>query len=131
MESNFTITIVVGLVLAVVLIFGYEIMLQNEEKLQLATESTMSIKDGDKVNIDFVSYIDGVAYDGATTGGKGADLTIGSDTMTEMEQQLIDAHPGDTLDIWITFPKDYSHNKTLAGNEVLFVVKVNGIYVPA
>jgi len=130
MESNFIVTIVVAVLMVVALLLGYEIMLDKEanSNMELVTDSSLTVKDGDKVHIDFDSYIDGVAYDGATTGGKGADLVIGSDTLTDMEQQLIGAHPGDELEIYITFSEDYKNNQTLAGNKVLFKIKVHGIY---
>ncbi len=130
MEFNFMVTMVVTVFLVVGLILGYEVIQDKEanSNLELVKDSSLTVKDGDKVHIDFDSYIDGVAYDGATTGGKGADLVIGSDTLTDMETQLIGAHPGDKLEIYITFAEDYKNNKTLAGKKVLFKVTVNGIY---
>lgn len=130
MESNFMITLVVTVVLVVGLLLGYEVMMDNEKSanVELVTDSSLTVKDGDKVHIDFDSYIDGVAYDGATTGGAGADLVIGSKTLEGMEQQLIGAHPGDEIEMYITFDEDYKNNKTLAGNTVLFKVMVHGIY---
>lgn len=130
MEFNFIITLIVTIVLVAGFLLGYEIILDKEANpnVELVTDSSLTVKDGDKVFIDFDTYIDGVAYDGATTKGAGADLVIGSDTLTDLEQQLIGAHPGDELEIYITFAEDYKNNKTLAGNKVLFKVTVHGIY---
>ncbi len=130
MEFNFMVTLVVTVFLVVGLMLGYEVILDQEanSNMELVEDSSLTVKEGDKVHIDFDSYIDGVAYDGATTGGSGADLVIGSDTLTDMEQQLIGSHPGDELEIYITFSEDYKNNKTLAGKEVLFKITVHGIY---
>lgn len=85
------------------------------------------IKDGDTVNIDYVGYCDGEAFEGGDTKGKGADLTIGSNSyIDDFEEQLIGAKPGDTVNVNVTFPEDYGNDK-LAGKDALFVVKVNYI----
>lgn len=47
---------------------------------------------------DYVGKIDGVAFDGGSTDGKGTDLVIGSGTYIDnFEEQLIGAHPGDKV----------------------------------
>ena len=94
----------------------------------LLTDTSLTIKDGDTVNIDYVGSIDGVEFSGGNTQGQGADLTIGSGMyIDDFEEQLIGAHPGDTVDVYATFPENYG-NEDLKGKEALFVVKVNGIY---
>ena len=130
MEFNFIITLLVTIVLVAGFLLGYEVLLDKDANanIELVKDSSLTIKEGDKVFIDFDTYIDGVAYDGATTKEAGADLVIGSNTLTDLEQQLIGAHPGDELELYITFAEDYKNNKTLAGKEVLFKVKVHGIY---
>ena len=85
------------------------------------------IEDGDTVNIDYVGYCGGVAFDGGDTKGQGTDLTIGSNTyIDDFEQQLIGAKPGDTVDVYVTFPDDYG-NDELNGKEAHFVVTINYI----
>ena len=43
--------------------------------------------------------IDGVAFDGGSTDGKGTDLVIGSGTYIDnFEEQLIGAHPGEKVE---------------------------------
>lgn len=94
----------------------------------LLTDTSLTVKDGDTVNIDYVGSIDGVEFSGGNTQGQGADLTIGSGTyIDDFEEQLIGAHPGDTVDVYATFPENYG-KEDLNGKEALFVVKVNGIY---
>ena len=92
------------------------------------TDSSLEVKDGDKVNIDYVGKIDDVAFDGGSTNGKGTDLVIGSGSYIDnFEEQLIGAHPGDEVKVTVTFPDDYNA-EDLAGKEAVFDVTVNGIY---
>ena len=85
------------------------------------------VKDGDTVNIDYVGYVDDVAFEGGDTKGQGAKLTIGSGSyIDDFEQQLIGSKPGDTVDVYVTFPEEYG-NEELKGKEAHFVVKVNYI----
>ncbi|WP_243868564.1 FKBP-type peptidyl-prolyl cis-trans isomerase [Blautia obeum] len=92
------------------------------------TDSSLEVTDGNKVNIDYVGKIDGVAFDGGSTDGKGTDLVIGSGTYIDnFEEQLIGAHPGDKVEVTVIFPDDYQA-ADLAGKEAVFDVTVNGIY---
>ena len=93
-----------------------------------STDSSLEVKDGDTVNIDYVGKIDGTAFDGGSTEGNGTDLVIGSGTYIDnFEEQLIGAHPGDKVEVTVTFPDDYGAEE-LAGKEAVFDVTVNGIY---
>lgn len=92
------------------------------------TDTSLTVEDGDTVNIDFVGSIDGVEFEGGSTEGTGTDLVIGSGSyIDDFEEQLIGAHPGDTVDVYVTFPEDYG-DEELNGKEALFVVTINGIY---
>ena len=87
-------------------------------KLQMETRSILIMQE----------KIDGVAFDGGSTDGKGTDLVIGSGTYIDnFEEQLIGAHPGDEVEVKVTFPDDYQATD-LAGKEAVFDVTVNGIY---
>ncbi|MBQ8558797.1 MAG: FKBP-type peptidyl-prolyl cis-trans isomerase [Tyzzerella sp.] len=93
-----------------------------------STDTSLTVENGDTVNIDYVGSIDGVEFSGGNTNGYGTDLTIGSGTyIDDFEEQLIGAHPGDTVDVYATFPEDYG-NEELNGKEALFEVVINGIY---
>ena len=92
------------------------------------TDSSLEVKDGDKVNIDYVGKIDDVAFDGGSTNGQGTDLVIGSGSYIDnFEEQLIGAHPGDKVEVTVVFPDDYQA-ADLASKEAVFDVTVNGIY---
>ena len=98
----------------------------TEKKLQ--TKSSLTVKDGDTVNIDYVGRIEGVAFEGGDTKGQGAQLTIGSGTYIDnFEEQLIGSHPGDEVKVTVTFPENYGKEE-LNGKEAVFDVVVNGIY---
>lgn len=95
---------------------------------ELLTDTSLEIKDGDTVNIDYVGSVDGVEFAGGNTQGAGTELTIGSGMyIDDFEEQLIGAHPGDEVDVVVTFPENYG-NEELKGKEALFKVVVNGIY---
>ncbi len=93
-----------------------------------STDTSLTVEDGDTVNIDYVGTIDGVEFDGGSTNGAGTDLVIGSGNyIDDFEEQLIGAHPGDTVEVSVTFPEDYG-NEELNGQDAVFEVTVNGIY---
>ena len=93
-----------------------------------STDTSLTVKDGDTVNIDQVGKIDGTAFDGGSTNGQGTDLVIGSGSyIDDFEDQLVGAHPGDEVEVTVTFPDDYDA-ADLAGKEAVFDVIVNGIY---
>lgn len=83
-----------------------------------------AIEEGDTVNIDFVGYLDGEAFEGGT--GAGYDLRIGSHQFIDgFEDGLIGVNYGDTVSLDLTFPDPYT-NPDLAGAAVVFEVTVNG-----
>lgn len=81
------------------------------------------VENGDLANIDYVGKLDGVAFEGGT--GKNYDLGIGSGTFIPgFEDGLIGVDIGSTVDLDITFPKEYQ-SAELAGKAVVFTVTVN------
>ena len=94
-----------------------------------STDTSLTVEDGDAVNIDYVGSVDGVEFEGGSTQGQGTDLVIGSGSyIDDFEEQLIGAHPGDEVDVYATFPDPYNNNPDLSGKEALFEVTINGIY---
>ncbi len=99
-----------------------------EKKVKLLTDTSLEIKEGDKVNIDFTGYVDGAEIEGGSTEGHGIDVTIGAKRLIgDMEEQLVGHHPGETFTMLLTFPDDYS-NEDLRGKEASIEMTVNGIY---
>ena len=102
-------------------------VLEQNSKLEKDTDAL--IKDGDKVNIDYVGKIDGIEFSGGSSDGKGADLKIGSKSfIDDFETQLIGHKAGDNVTVNVTFPDDYK-TPELAGKDAVFEVVINGIYV--
>ena len=83
-------------------------------------------EDGSYVNINYVGYLDGVAFDGGTANNQ--NIVIGSKRYIEgFEESIIGMTPGETKDCPMTFPEDYG-NEELAGKDVVFTITLNFIY---
>lgn len=94
-------------------------------RLFVGTITNRPVKEGDVVDIDYVGKKDGVAFDGGTASGY--KLSIGSGGFIPgFEDGLIGVETGETVDLNLTFPDNY-RNATMAGEEVVFTVTVNGI----
>ncbi len=79
----------------------------------------------DIVNIDFEGSVEGEAIKGGSA--KNYRLDLGSNTFIEgFSEQLIDHKIAEEFTIQVTFPKEY-HDKTLAGKDAEFKVKINEI----
>ncbi|MCL2461785.1 MAG: FKBP-type peptidyl-prolyl cis-trans isomerase [Defluviitaleaceae bacterium] len=109
--------------------------LQNEIDNMLSQFATTSqvtdraVADGDTVNIDYVGSIDGVAFDGGSTNGQGTNVTLGTTQyIPGFLDQLVGHTPGETFDINVTFPTDYSQ-ADLAGKAAVFNTTINYISV--
>lgn len=84
-----------------------------------------TVEDGDTVNIDYEGKKDGVAFDGGTAADQ--YLTIGSDSFIDgFEDGLIGKKVGETVDLNLTFPKDYQ-SEEMAGADVVFTVTIHKI----
>ena len=87
-----------------------------------------AVEDGDTVNIDYVGSVDGVEFEGGSTQGNGTDVIIGTTNyIDDFLEQLIGHKPGETFDVEVTFPEDYSANPDLSGKDAVFVVTINYI----
>ncbi len=90
-----------------------------------STEVTSGVaEDGDTVNIDFLGKVDGEAFAGGSTDGAGYELTLGAGTMIDgFEEQIIGHQVGETFDINVTFPEQYTEE--LAGKDAVFTITIN------
>ncbi len=107
--------------------------LQSEIDNRIAEFSTTeqitdrAVADGDTVNIDYVGSVDGVEFDGGSTGGSGTEVTIGvTSYIDNFLEQLIGHMPGETFDVNVTFPEDYGQDH-LNGKDAVFVTTINYI----
>ena len=89
-----------------------------------------AVEDGDTINIDYVGKVDGVEFEGGSTGGEGTEVTIGvTSYIDDFLEQLIGHKVGETFDINVTFPDPYERDTTLSGKEATFTVTINHIIV--
>ncbi|MDE7322200.1 MAG: trigger factor [Lachnospiraceae bacterium] len=85
-----------------------------------------AVKEGDVADIDFVGKKDGEAFQGGS--GSGYKLGIGTGSFIPgFEDGLVGVMPGETVDLNLTFPENYTPNPDLAGQDVVFTVTVNSI----
>ena len=83
---------------------------------------------GDKLTINFVGKIDGVAFEGGTA--EGIDLVLGSGQFIPgFEDQLVGSKAGESRVVSVTFPADYNAAH-LANKAAEFDVVVTAIQVP-
>lgn len=100
-------------------------LMKNYTETQKVTDR--EIKDGDTVNIDYVGSVDGVEFQGGSTGGNGTDVTIGvTNYIDDFLEQLIGHKPGETVNVEVTFPEDYG-KEDLNGKDAVFVTVINHI----
>ena len=99
--------------------------LRERSAEMVVVEDDVAASDGDLVVIDFVGYIDDVAFEGGSA--ENYELTLGSKVFIPgFEDQVIGMKVGEEKEINVTFPEDYGA-KELAGKPVVFKVKVNEI----
>lgn len=86
-----------------------------------------AVVDGDTVNIDYVGSVDGVEFEGGSTGGNGTEVTIGvTSYIDDFLAQLIGHTPGESFDIEVTFPDNYNAEE-LSGKDAVFAITLNYI----
>ncbi|MCB1383762.1 MAG: trigger factor [Notoacmeibacter sp.] len=83
---------------------------------------------GDRVTIDYVGKLDGVAFDGGTDSD--ANLVLGSNRFIPgFEEQLEGVKAGDVKTITVTFPAEYQAAH-LAGKDATFDITVKDVAAP-
>ena len=98
-----------------------------QSKTSAVKVTDRAVADSDTVNIDYVGYIDGTAFEGGSTQGAGTSVTIGKTSyIDDFLEQLIGHKPGDSFDIEVTFPDDYQTTE-YAGKDAVFSVVINYI----
>ena len=117
-----------GLVLdnKVSVITDADVEAQIQINLQNAAKQVSDvIQEGDLVTINYVGTIDGKTIDGGTANNY--DLIVGEGHMSEgFEDGLLGMKKGDTKDIVISYPEDYT-DENLAGSDVTYKVTVQTV----
>lgn len=88
-------------------------------------ELTGTVENGDVVNIDYAGTIDGTAFEGGTAQSQLLEIGSGS-FIAGFEEGLVGASVGETKELDLQFPENYTHTE-YAGKDCVFVVKINYI----
>lgn len=98
---------------------------KRQQQAELVLKEDKPAAKGDTVVIDYKGSVDGKEFDGGSAENYSLELGSGS-FIPGFEDQLIGHNADDDVDVKVTFPKDY-HEKTLAGKDALFKVKIHEI----
>ncbi len=108
-----------------------ELAAEQEKNASYNEITGRPVADGDKINLNFEGFVDGVAFEG----GKGEDypLTIGSGSFIPgFEEQLVGVEIGKEIEVNVTFPENYQ-SAELAGKPAVFkctVLKITEKVLP-
>jgi trigger factor len=95
------------------------------ESAKTYSEKKGKAANGDRVTIDYLGKVDGVAFDGGKD--EDANLVLGSNQFIPgFEEQLVGLKAGDEKQIKVTFPEAYGA-ANLAGKDATFDVKVKTV----
>jgi len=101
-------------------------MLQKNLAQQKTLEEDRPARERDFVLIDYEGFKDGKPF-AETQKTENFTLKIGDGPiLKEFDEQLIGMSTGETREVKVRFPEDYFNNK-VAGLEIIFNVKLNGI----
>ena len=97
----------------------------QDQNGRVVTVEEGTVADKDVANINYAGFLGEEQFEGGTA--EGHELTIGSGQFIPgFEEELIGAEVGSDVEVNITFPEEY-HAENLAGQPVVFKVKVNSI----
>lgn len=102
-----------------------EIIGRMQENFVERKEAKRAVRNGDEVVIDFTGKKDDVAFEGGTATNYSLKIGAGQ-FIPGFEEGIVGHKAGDAFDLTLTFPEDY-HAKDLAGQKVVFEVKLHGV----
>ena len=94
---------------------------KTKEEVKEGTAASDSI-----VNIDYTGKINGKKFDGGSATGYELNLAD-SNFISGFAEQIVGHKVGETFDITVTFPSNYSNNTELAGKKATFTIKINSL----
>ncbi len=100
--------------------------LKMEQQKQVRYEDVdRPVEDGDRIILDYLGKVDGVAFEGGSA--QDQTLDIGSHTFIPgFEEQLVGVKAGEEKDIHVTFPEEY-HAENLKGKPAVFSCRVKAV----
>lgn len=103
-----------------------EILAAAEQYASFVDDSSLTVENGNTINLNYAGYMDGVQFEGGTADNQ--TLVIGSHSFIDtFEEQLIGAHPGDDVTVNVSFPDPYPNNPDFSGKPAVFECHVNSI----
>ncbi len=103
-----------------------EILAAAEQYASFVDDSSLTVENGNTINLNYAGYMDGVQFQGGTADNQ--TLVIGSHSFIDtFEEQLIGAHPGDDVTVNVSFPDPYPNNPDFSGKPAVFECHVNSI----
>ncbi len=98
---------------------------RNANKERVLKDASQPVVETDIVIIDYVGYLDGVAFEGGTAYSH--EMEIGnSGFIAGFDDGLIGAKKGDKVSLPLTFPEDY-WNEEMASKDVVFEVTIHSV----
>ncbi len=97
-----------------------------EEKAVPSQITDRKTAEGDKIYVDYVGTLDGIAFEGGSAQNVEINLTANSGYIPGFTDGMYDVMPGETVSYEVTFPEDY-HNESLAGKLTVFTVTIHYI----
>ncbi|GGI62775.1 MULTISPECIES: trigger factor [Limosilactobacillus] len=98
---------------------------KRQQQAELVLKEDKPAEKGDTVVIDYTGSVDGKKFDGGSAENYSLELGSGS-FIPGFEDQLIGHNADEDVNVNVTFPEDY-HEKSLAGKDALFEVKIHEI----
>lgn len=85
-----------------------------------------TVASGTSINIDFTGKVDGKEFDGGSA--QGYEVVAGNSGFIDgFDEGMIGMKVGETKDLKLKFPDNYTVNTKLSGKDVVFTVKINYI----
>ena len=102
-----------------------ELKKEQEKNATYEEVTDRAVENGDRINLDFEGFVDGVAFEGGK--GENYPLTVGDGTFIPgFEEQLVGAKIDEDIVVNVTFPEGYVDEK-LSGQPAVFNCKVHKI----
>ena len=99
-----------------------------QERQEYYTDTDVVVAMNDTILVRYVGKVDGEEFEGGNTGDGGTIITVGQAGYIDgFEEQLVGHNIGESFDIEVTFPEDYSTTE-LAGKDAVFSITLMGIY---
>jgi len=102
--------------------------LAEQRKTFEAVEEARGAAKGERLTVDFIGRVDGVAFQGGTANDV-AVTVAGDGFIPGFAEQIEGLAPGETRTITVRFPEQY-HAKELAGKEAEFEITAKALSVP-